>query len=247
MLAGLLHKRYIKAMKKTAIFIFAALMPIAVLAEDSPEIAVSLDTPTLFSCFNGTIRISALIQFSDSVKVGFVDSRDGRSYLLSPGEKAGDVELVEANYNSETVVLKLGEDFCTLSLDSDPHAQVEAPAYDPEFFRGEAIENFLKEFPNAVDDGLIKFPLVPPKTAVGRGETIERLLAENPELRAIADMVVTGRGPGIEAMLAEHPELEIPIDIPEGSLGPGIEEALKNNPQIMTNNINFPQLDQQNP
>jgi hypothetical protein len=66
------------------------------------------------------------------------------------------------------------------------------------------------------------------------------LLDENPELRAIADMVITGRGPGIEAMLAEFPELAEPVIIPEGSLGPGIEEAIRNNPEAMTNlNIRF--------
>ena len=201
--------------------------------------------PAYYSCFNGTIRISALIQFPDTIKVGFVDSRNGRSYLLSPGESAGDVEVIESNYENESVVLKLGDEYCTMKLDNDPNAPAPVvppvPAYDPEFFKGEAIERFLKEFPNAVEDGLIKFPLVAPKPVAGRGETIERMLNEHPEMRAIADMVVTGRGPGIEAMMAEHPELAVPVEIPEGSLGPGIEEAMRNNPSAVSNlNQTFP-------
>jgi hypothetical protein len=237
-----------KAMKQIVMLVLFALPGISVpntFAQETPaENAPSTEDPAYFSCFNGTIRISAIIQFTDSVKVGFVDARDNRSYLLSPGQSAGDIEVVEANYESETVVLKLGEEFCTLSLSNDPNApDAEVVEYDPKFYGGEAIENFLKEFPNAVDDGLVKFPLIPPKVAVGRGETIEKLLAENPDLRAIADMVVTGRGPGIEAMLAEHPELDIPTEIPGDSLGPGIEEALKNNPQIITNTIKFPAQD----
>jgi hypothetical protein len=199
------------------------------------------DESGVLTCFGGVIRISALIEMNDTVKIGFVDTRDNRSYLLSPGEVAGDIIVVEANYETETVVLQFGEEFCTLKLERDPNASVAQQIdYDPQFFRGEAIEQFLAEFPNAVEDGLIKFPLVAPPVAVGRGETIERLLNENPEMRAIADMVVTGRGPGIEAMLAEFPELAEPVEIPEGSLGPGIEEAIRNNPEAMTNiNMNF--------
>ena len=199
------------------------------------------DASGVLTCFGGVIRISALIEMNDTVKIGFVDTRDNRSYLLSPGEVAGDIIVVEANYENETVVLQFGEEFCTLQLERDPNATVSRQVdYDPQFFRGEAIEQFLAEFPNAVEDGLIKFPLVAPPAAIGRGETIERLLNENPEMRAIADMVVTGRGPGIEAMLAQFPELAEPVEIPEGSLGPGIEEAIRNNPEAMTNiNMNF--------
>lgn len=202
--------------------------------------AVPDESGTL-TCFGGVIRISALIELEDQVKIGFVDTRDNRSYLLSPGEVAGDIIVVEANYENETVVLQLGEEFCTLKLERDPDASISQQIdYDPQFFRGEAIEQFLAEFPNAVEDGLIKFPLVAPPAVTGRGETIERLLNENPEMRAIADMVITGRGPGIEAMLAEFPELAEPLEIPEGSLGPGIEEAIRNNPEAMTNiNMNF--------
>jgi len=218
-------------------FLVLALMSSRLVAQE-PAVP---DEAGVLTCFGGVIRISALIELDDSVKIGFVDTRDNRSYLLSPGEVAGDIIVIEANYENETVVLQFGDEFCTLKLERDPDASLAQQVdYDPQFFRGEAIERFLAEFPNAVEDGLIKFPLVAPPAAVGRGETIERLLNENPELRAIADMVVTGRGPGIEAMLAEHPELAEPIEIPEGSLGPGIEEAIRNNPEAMTNiNMNF--------
>ena len=213
----------------------ASLLMAGCLSASAQVPAVPDETGTL-TCFNGMIRISALIELNDSVKIGFVDTRDNRSYLLSPGEAAGDILVVEANYDQETVVLQLGNDFCTLQLEKDPNATLTQQVdYDPQFFRGEAIERFLAEFPNALEDGLIKFPLTAPPPAVGRGETIERLLRENPEYRAIADMVVTGRGPGIEAMLAEHPELAIPVEIPEGSLGPGIEEALRLHPEQRTN------------
>ncbi len=203
--------------------------------------AVTDETGTL-TCFNGVIRISALIEVQNEVKIGFVDTRDNRSYLLSPGEVAGDIIIVEADYEKETVILQLGEEYCTLKLERDPNASIKSQIdYDPQFFSGEAIEQFITEFPNAVEDGLIKFPLTAPPPAIGRGETIERLLRENPEMRAVADMVITGRGPGIEAMLAEHPEFNVPVEIPEGSLGPGIEEAIRNHPEAMTNiNLNFP-------
>ena len=135
--------------------------------------------PAIPSCFGDKIRISALIQSSGGVKVGIVETATKASYLVKPGETAGDVEVVSADYDREMVVLKLGSETCTLSLASDPNAPKPVLADgDPNsgLYRGEAIENFLKENPSAIDDGIIKFPLPVMPPAVGKGEGIERFL-----------------------------------------------------------------------
>jgi hypothetical protein len=105
-------------------------------------------------------------------------------------------------------------------------------------YRGEAIENFLKEFPEALSNGMIKFPLPVAPPAQGKGETIEKFLRENPELAKKVNQPVVGRGEGIETFLKQHPEIKVSDKpIPPGSLGPGIEEAMKKNPVVITNTI----------
>ena len=193
------------------------------------------------ACFDDRVRISALISAGGKVKVGIVETGTQNSYLVSPGEKAGDVLVVSADYEREQVVLRRGNDICSLNLSSDPNAVRPAlnlaPPIDP-VFRGEAIEKFLRENPNAMKEGAVKFPLPEMPPAVGKGEAIEAFLRLHPELAAKANQPAVGRGEGIEAYLKAHPEIKVSDDpIPEGSLGPGIEAALKANPLILTNPI----------
>lgn len=193
------------------------------------------------ACFDDHIRISALISAGGKVKVGIVETGTQNSYLVSPGESAGDVLVVSADYEREQVVLRRGNDMCTLNLASDPNAVQSAlnlaPPVDP-IFRGEAIEKFLRENPNAMKEGAIKFPLPEMPPAVGKGEAIEAFLRLHPELAAKANQPAVGRGEGIEAYLKAHPEIKVnDAPIPEGSLGPGIEAAMKANPLILTNPI----------
>ena len=222
------------------------------LAATTPAFAAEVDTNVIVagdkpvtaipSCFDDAIRVSALISSGGKVKVGIVEAKSNQSYLLSPGEKAGNVEVVSADYEKETVMLRRGKEDCILVLAADPNAKpppevVEALTSSP-LYRGEAIENFLKEFPDAIDKGMIKFPLPVAPPAVGKGEGIEKFLRENPELAKKVDQPVVGRGEGIEKYLKEHPEIKVNDQpIPEGSLGPGIEAAMKNNPKIITNSI----------
>ena len=191
------------------------------------------------ACFDDHIRISALISAGGKVKVGIVETGTQNSYLVSPGESAGDVLVVSADYEREQVVLRRGNDVCTLNLAADPNAVQPAlnlaPPIEP-VFRGEAIEKFLRENPNAMKEGAVKFPLPVMPPAVGKGEGIESFLRQHPELAAKANQPAVGKGEGIEAYLKAHPEIKVSdAPIPEGSLGPGIEAALKASPQMLTN------------
>jgi hypothetical protein len=191
------------------------------------------------ACFDGRIRISALLSAGGKVRVGIVETASKASYLVSPGERAGDVEVVSADYEKELVVLRRGNDICTLNLSSDPDAVQPALNLLPpaeKVYRGEAIEAFLRDNPDAEKQGLIKFPLPVMPPAVGKGEGIERFLRENPDLARKADQPVVGRGEGIESYLKAHPEIKVfEGTIPEGSFGPGIDAALKAQPGLLTN------------
>ena len=196
--------------------------------------------PAQPSCFNDKVRISALISSGEKVRVGIVDTISKTSYLVSPGESAGQVVVVAADYDRETVTLRLGDEVCTLNLSSDPNADHSAQNLLPpteKVDRGEAIEAFLKENPNAVEQGMIKFPLPIMPNAVGKGEGIEKFLRDNPELAAKADQPVVGKGEGIEKFLREHPEIKVDEEIPEGSFGSGIDAELKKHPEFLTNSV----------
>ncbi|HMP73112.1 MAG TPA: hypothetical protein PKE55_07600 [Kiritimatiellia bacterium] len=204
---------------------FSLLLPLSASADLAP-------------CLGEHLRVSALIQLEDGIRVGIVDASSADSAILAVGETFAGLTLLSADYQAERVILQRGEHTCELSLADDPNAIILPPAYTthPELYRGEAIERFLREFPNAEADGLIKFPLQPPLEPItGRGPGIEALLQQHPEFADLADLVVTGRGPGIERFLSENPDLAPPTEIPEGRLGPGIEEALRNHPHIETN------------
>lgn len=194
--------------------------------------------PGIASCFDDAVRISALIQFPDGIRVGVVDAASGESRILGIGEPFAGIEVIDADYDTEIVTLRRGEEQCVLSLADDPDA-IRLPSdftTHPELYRGEAIERFLREFPNAEADGMIKFPIRPPLEPVtGKGPGIEAFLQQNPEWAEMADMVVTGLGPGIERLIAENPDLVPPAEIPEGGLGPGIEAAMQNQPLLETN------------
>ncbi len=211
--------------------------------EPAPTAPAAARDAGIPECFEGRIRISALISSRERVKVGIVDTETGKNYLLAPGQSAGSVEVVSADYATETVVLRMNDQICSLSLAEDPDAVRDIPpeptaGTETILYRGASIEKFLQEFPDAVEDGLIRIPLEPPELPVeGKGPTIEAFLAENPEWKAMADMVVTGRGPGIEKFLSENPDAMPSEPIPEGSLGPGIENALRSNPDAVLTNL----------
>ncbi len=193
-------------------------------------------------CFGDVIRITALVNSANKVKVGVVELATSNSYFVAAGQQAAGIEILSIDYEKERVTLRRGDKICVLALSADPNAPknfVEVRTPDSPMYRGEAIEKFIRENPKAVEEGTIKFPTPPPAVpATGHGETIDRFLSQNPEAARIANTPAAGKGEGIEKYLREHPEIKIDdTPIPEGSMGAGIEVALKNHPIIITNGI----------
>ena len=61
------------------------------------------------------------------MRVGFVDNRSGRSYMLIAGEAQDGIELVSASFEEEEAVLRNGEEMALLKLASGEFQEI-APA-----------------------------------------------------------------------------------------------------------------------
>ena len=61
------------------------------------------------NCISNEIRITALVNVGDKVKVGIVEQATSNSYFVAAGEKAGAIEVVAIDYANELVTLRRGE------------------------------------------------------------------------------------------------------------------------------------------
>lgn len=69
--------------------------------------------------FAKSLRLSTIIEMDDgTIKVGFVDTRSGRSYMMGAGESQDGIEVVTANWNDEEAVLRQGAEMALIKLKS---------------------------------------------------------------------------------------------------------------------------------
>lgn len=70
--------------------------------------------------FAKSLRLSMIVDVNDgeSMKVGFVDTRTGRSYLLMPGESQDGIEVVSASWKDEEAILKQGAEMALIKIAS---------------------------------------------------------------------------------------------------------------------------------
>lgn len=179
-------------------------------------------------CLGDQYRISAIVQSSERVLVGIVEPATGQGALIQPGGSFGDLRIIAADYATETVVCEIHDVECTVHLRGDPNLTI-ADLNTVTNIEA-SLANFLREFPEALESGLIELPLLTPGPAVtGMGPGIEALLAQHPEYRPIASITSPpGLGPGIEALMREQGNEPVaPEPLPPGSMGPGIESALE--------------------
>lgn len=67
--------------------------------------------------FAKSLRLSTIIETDDGMmKVGFVDTRNNKSYMLTPGESQDGIELVSASWDDEEAVLRQGGEMALLKL-----------------------------------------------------------------------------------------------------------------------------------
>lgn len=70
--------------------------------------------------FAKSLRLSTIIDVDDgaTIKVGFVDTRTGRSYMLKPGESQDGIEVLSASWDDEEAVLRQGAEMALIKLAS---------------------------------------------------------------------------------------------------------------------------------
>lgn len=71
--------------------------------------------------FAKSLRLSTIIDVDDgaTMKVGFVDTRTGKSYMLMPGDPAIDgIEVVSASWADEEAILKQGAEMALIKIAS---------------------------------------------------------------------------------------------------------------------------------
>lgn len=68
--------------------------------------------------FAKSLRLSTIIDVDDgaSMKVGFVDTRNGKSYMLKPGESQDGIEVISASWADEEAILRQGEEMALIKL-----------------------------------------------------------------------------------------------------------------------------------
>jgi hypothetical protein len=158
------------------------------------------------------VRVSALVDGADGVRVGIVDDATGGSWMLKPGARRGDVTVLAADFAREEATLRIAGEERVYRLVCDTNGWLAAQGPESPGYRGAAIEAFVRDHPGAVEHGRIKFPRVD-EPARGRGEGIEAALAADPALRQAAGVPAEGLGSGIEEALrrqADEPREEEP-------------------------------------
>lgn len=213
-------------MRKHLAVLVIALPLLAVRAEEpAPAVPTAADGDRL--------RISALIKTEDGVKVGIVDRNLDKAYYLRAGERAGDIEVISADYESEEVILRHGDRMIRFHLAGDAKAR-ELFVIEPESRAGMPPSSPDPHDRDIYPDDQVTETTPPAPTDFGPG--IEAFLKDNPSLAQELRKPQQGRyGSGIESMMKIYPDLAAKMDKfdPASPLGPAIEEIRQDNPDLL--------------
>ena len=69
--------------------------------------------------FAARLRLSTIIEVDDgSMKIGFIDTGTGKSYMMQPGESLDGITVISGNWTDEEAILKQGEEMALIKLAS---------------------------------------------------------------------------------------------------------------------------------
>lgn len=73
-------------------------------------------TPTAES-FAKSLKLTMITEDNEKgIKIGFVDERTNKSYVLAPGESQDGIAMVEADYDQQEALLKQGDDMAVIKM-----------------------------------------------------------------------------------------------------------------------------------
>ena len=84
-----------------------------------PATSQAPKTVSAADSFAKNLRITALLEVDDSgLKVGFVDNKSKKDYLMEVGDSEDGIEVVSANYENQEVVLRKDAEMVIVKLES---------------------------------------------------------------------------------------------------------------------------------
>lgn len=81
-----------------------------------PEVAAPVFTPE--NSFAKTLRMCALLEDDNGIRIGLIDQSNNKNFFLSVGQTEEGVELVSASYEDEEAVLRKGAEMAVIKLQS---------------------------------------------------------------------------------------------------------------------------------
>ena len=82
----------------------------------APESTAPVITPE--NSFAKTIRMCALLEDDNGIRIGLIDQSNNKNFFLSVGQTEEGVELVSASYEDEEAVLRKGAEMAVIKLQS---------------------------------------------------------------------------------------------------------------------------------
>ena len=81
-----------------------------------PEVVQPVFTPE--NSFAKSLRMCALLEDDNGIRIGLIDQSNNKNFFLSVGQTEENIELVSANYQDEEAVLRKGAEMAVIKLQS---------------------------------------------------------------------------------------------------------------------------------
>ena len=103
----------------------------------APPIEVAAPVFTPENSFAKTLRMCALLEDDNGIRIGLIDQSNNKNFFLSIGQTEEGVELVSASYEEEEAVIRKGAEMAVIKLQSgeiqplspaEQQARLNAPA-----------------------------------------------------------------------------------------------------------------------
>jgi hypothetical protein len=81
-----------------------------------PEVVAPVFTPE--NSFAKSLRMCALLEDDNGIRIGLIDQSNNKNFFLSVGQTEESIELVSASYEDEEAVIRKGEEMAVIKLQS---------------------------------------------------------------------------------------------------------------------------------
>ena len=134
--------------------------------------------PPKADSFAMSLRLSMILESEDGeIRVGIVDTRNNKSFVLRVGEPQEGYELVSASYEDGEAVLRQGEEMALLDISKSSFEEI-APSEQPQRLDAARTRSSYAERRRARAEQLQREAAQPPPEPKYTGAELERHLSE---------------------------------------------------------------------